>query len=141
MAYAKVAQRKRFALLRDAYNELIKIPEVSIDLDSVCVRNKGGTPTCGSIACGIGWIGLMPKFQKFGIKTTNRDSIQWNGRSVDYPVAVVNLFGITESEAYELFSSSFGSRYATGNTHKEILLNRIMKFLDRHGEVDDPKYF
>lgn len=143
MPYGKEATRVRFALLRDAYNFLHEIPEHNVDLNSICkIADEDRTidqPGCNTIACGIGWLGLSPKFQKRGLVTNPfTDELTFNGEPVVYPEAAEKLFGIPYGVGQTLFSTAPAGYLGS---HKALLLNRIMRYLDEAGEVDEPKYF
>jgi len=142
MAYARQAKRVRYGLLRDAYNFLYSIPARSIYLDSICRLepkiDKVGKG-CGAIACGIGWLGLHPKFQKLGLRTQN-GSTRVHGEYEDYDDAAAKIFGISRLEGNYMFAPITQAEKRSEKSHKQVLLNRIMKFLDEAGEVDEPKY-
>lgn len=145
MSYAKSATKVRYGLLRDAYNALYDIPDTAFNLDSICLKNpQPGKPvrTCGAIACGIGWIGLLPKFQKLGLKTRRNNSVAFAGTAMSYDKAASLLFGMTAQDADSMFSGSYLDQHRTrGLSHKQVLLNRIMRYLDAAGEVDVPFFF
>lgn len=56
--------KERIAL---AYEILSGIPEDNILL-SAYVTEGDGTPTCGTIACGAGWLAMHPAFQAMGLR-------------------------------------------------------------------------
>lgn len=135
-----------FDLLKDAYAIIGGIPDNRIYLDTVVIP-RGHAPAkgtdCGAIACGIGWLGLHPKFQQLGLETTE-NGLKMDGSSVSYIAAAKAVFGVEYADAEKLFRpSEYSVRLRMGNnhTHKKELLNRIMSYLDERGQVKNPTYF
>lgn len=56
-------------LIEKAYTILGGIPQRQVMLDNwFSGLNKKQTPTCGTIACGLGWLTLHPEFKELGLK-------------------------------------------------------------------------
>jgi len=136
-------------LLKDAYAILDGIPERAIYLD--CIRKRGPrSQGCGAIACGIGWLGMHPKFQALGVKTVGegyRSRVEVNGTREDYVDAAAALFNIEKTNGKNLFSSAGNSDYdpagdwgwhCPADQHKEVLLRRFRHFLGDAGQITNP---
>jgi hypothetical protein len=130
-----------YELLRQAYAILDGIPQQAIDLDHV-IKERGSSLKCGTIACGIGWLSMHPKFNSMGLKFEKRkgfigngsvDILTYQGQSVDYAEAASKIFGIAEPIAEKMFN---GASNRPQHQHKQILLSRIRSYLRKRGQLD-----
>lgn len=129
-----------YELLKDAYAILAGIPADAYDLSSIRER-KGESLSCGTIACGFGWLGMHPQFQELGLKTVGYMELQVKGRSHGVGSAANKIFGISDEDGVSLFgTASYRRPEDWGRSHKVILLNRIMAYLVKKGQVKHPKY-
>ena len=125
-----------YELLREAYAILGGIPTRAINLDLV-VTKESGNLSCGTIACGIGWLAHHPKFQYLGLEYKKHNGLHYKGRFIGYSDAGSRVFGISYHEANALFRPAPSGKNVH---HKNMLLNRIKKFLIAKGQpVNNPK--
>lgn len=133
--------KPNYELLRQAYAILDGIPQEAIDLDHV-IKQRGQSLKCGTIACGIGWLSLHPKFNSMGLKFEKRncfigtgtvDVLTYQGKSVDYSEAASKIFGIAEPITDKMFT---GASNRPRHQHKQILLSRIRTYLRERGQLD-----
>lgn len=92
----------RFDLLRTLHAFIMDMPEAQFNLNSVV--DKEGDPKllangrykeCGAIACGMGWAGLLPAFQKEGLTwDKNLGTLRFDGKIESYDDAAVKLFNL-----------------------------------------------
>lgn len=148
-----MTHRINFELLKDAYAILGGIPEAAYNLDSF-VTKSGESKSCGTVACGMGWLAMHPQFRALGLGLTELYSNErpalamsmptYKGRDVPYTKVAGRIFGVSEMEARGLFSGrTYTDRHHGDNKHrtdKQVLLNRIMRLLDKHDQVEKPIY-
>lgn len=94
--------KERIAL---AYEILSGIPEDNILL-SAYVTEGDGTPTCGTIACGAGWLAMHPAFHAMGLRLdASRHGLLIPILGEGYGAkALSSIFGDTDT-FYKLFAS------------------------------------
>lgn len=136
MAYKK--RVPNMELLKDAYAILGGIPDSVLNLNTI--RSNQPTPEvpeCGSICCGMGWLAQHPDFNKAGLSFNADFDLMYKRHQVSYATAAGRLFGVTDIEA----ESMFGMFHAMGQqSHKKVLLNRIMKVLAKYDAVKTPMF-
>lgn len=127
-----MSRTPNYELLKDAYAIIGGIPNNVVYLN-VIERQRGASLDCGTICCGMGWLSHHPQFQQLGLAPAPRTygSLRWKGRTVRYDEAAARLFGISVYDARGLFTASLANK----ERHKNILLNRIMRFLDDAGQI------
>jgi len=153
--------------LRTLYSIIAGIPEPRLDLERWINDGvedfKTAATDCGTIACGVGWACLYPKFNREGLRVSPSDTPTFNGL-LGWP-AVEKFFDLTGHEARSLFSSPADSPYEPrtvlwadpnaffskttrvgGRTmhqqrvsDKRLLLMRIRNFLHAQGVIDDAR--
>lgn len=131
MAYKK--RVPNMELLKDAYAILGGIPDSVLNLNTIRTdKPTPEVPECGSICCGMGWLAQHPDFNKVGLSMNAEHTLTYKNHQVSYTTAAGRLFGVTDSEA----ESMFGMFYGMGQqSHKKVLLDRIMKVLVKHDAV------
>jgi hypothetical protein len=112
-------------LLKDAYAIIAGIPEKNFKLDAVltkCTKKRPGAlyyvtvvPTCGTIACAAGWLGMHPDFAaklnpKYDFSLARfqegTPDIIWNLGHLEtrsYARAMAEIFNLTYDQAQDLF--------------------------------------
>jgi len=132
--------KPNYELLKDAYAILAGIPAKAYALSTIR-EHKGESLSCGTIACGFGWLGMHPQFQALGLKTMGRMDLRVNNASMGVGGAGLAIFGLPLNDGMELFGTRRSCRpQDTGKPDKIILLNRIMAYLDQKGQVTNPVY-
>jgi hypothetical protein len=135
-----------FELLKEAYAIIGGIPARQLQLHSIVAEsdesfnsNDSKTKHCGTIACGIGWLGLHPEFQRRGLKVNKHGDTFFNGAGMSYPQAASKLFGIDYDTALDMFSARGDSPDDTEASEKlsdkQLLQFRIRNFLRKHGQL------
>ncbi len=138
-----------FELIKDAYQILGGIPARQFNLLTL-IEKRTGKRECGTIACGMGWLSIHPRFKKLLGAEIKQDSydlqytdICYEGiYSNSYTDAAQKTFGITTTDVMNLFSPRGGSSYDSRGLlstadDKTILLNRIISFLRSHGQLKE----
>lgn len=128
--------------LEIAYQILGGIPNEQIELYDVIVqagKTIDGKPFCGTIACGIGWLLMHPRFVErgFAVRRKNGWTLYktpgWKAwRPESYTYIASKMFGITQDEAQDLFCTRGCSGYDptfSNMTDKQLLLHRIKSYL------------
>jgi len=138
--------KPNWELLKDAYAIIDGIPSKAIDLDSIR-EARGATLSCGTIACGMGWLGEHPKFKQLGLSTVGDRS--WNsdvnlhGELSHYGKAAGEIFGIGTELGSKIFSpagcSEIDRKYWRKLSHKELLLRRMRRVLGDAGQITNPE--
>jgi hypothetical protein len=129
----------KFELLKEAYAILGGIPSKVINLNSI-QEKEGKALSCGTICCGIGWLGHHPKFQALGLKT-KENGVSYKGEDSYYEDAASNLFNIDYKSAEELFAPGYDICNSLEKgaspllSHKQRLLYRFRTYLRRHGQL------
>jgi hypothetical protein len=127
--------KPNFELLKEAYSIIGGIPEDLIDLDKI-VSTKGESLSCETICCAFGWLGFHPTFKALGLETlmyrNNIGRVSIHGNPQDYDIIARDIFNISESEANKIFKQK--TMYEKGS-HKKVFLNRVRKFLSKHGQL------
>lgn len=132
--------KPNYELLKDAYAILAGIPSAAYNLNSIRER-RGESLACGTIACGFGWLGMHPQFQALGLHTAGYMDLRVRGNTCGVGTAAHKIFGVTVSDGLDLFGTAYVRRLQdAGKSHKKVLLNRIMKYLEDHGQVKNPVY-
>jgi hypothetical protein len=125
-----------YALLKRAYTVLEVIPEKQIDLG--VVLKVGRVPkSCGTIACGLGHLGLHPYFRALGFRTTKEASIKWHGKPYSWESAAAEMFDISNVDALKLFRVAHFSEKASWGSDKDVLLHRLRSYLEKEAQLED----
>lgn len=127
-----------FELLKDAYAIIDGIPEHLINL-SYIVSEKGESPACGTICCAAGWLAHHPQFQALGLSCSPDGGMLLLHGSSNYlgvyADQLAEVFGISYTDAADLFDSADRFEIAKHGTHKQIWLNRMWRYLDAHKQL------
>ena len=117
-------------LLREAAAIIDGIPAKRFNLNSA--HNGHDEPhDCGTVACAIGWLGMHPKFQAIGLRTSRvtwPGNVMWQGVDTDCFIAAMELFGLSYVEA----RNTFGPHSARGGGHKTEFRSRVVKLLESY---------
>jgi len=131
--------KPNFELLRNAYAIFDGIPEDRINLNSILTK-RGASTSCGTIACGMGFLTLHPQFQALGLRMPRGDHVGacllYKDNGAYYADAAAKVFQIKVSEATGIFAAPHCEE-AIYDQHlpkmvtsdKELLLARIIYFL------------
>jgi hypothetical protein len=92
----------RFDLLRKLHAFVMSIPEKQFNLDNIVedigdekLLDAGAYKECGSIACGMGWAGLLPEFNQLGLVWDRTyGHLKLNGKPESYDEAAIKLFNL-----------------------------------------------
>lgn len=124
--------------LEIAYRILGGIPDEQVNLNSVISkpgRTVKGKPFCGTIACGLGWLCMHPRYIKrgFGVRYKNKLVVDFKTPShpnwedmMDFVMVAREMFGIPSHGALLIF----GPTTRDDKPHKAILLERIKNYLE-----------
>lgn len=127
-----------------AYQILGGIPDEQIDLGNIITepgRTVGGRPFCGTVACGVGWLLMHPRYieRGFGVRRgkwhTEFKTPHWSEWHDELYTSVASkMFDIDEDTAFELFChTALNSKYNPATcvvmTDKQLLLARIRNYL------------
>lgn len=104
---------------------------------------------CGTVACALGWAGMMPCFRKLGLKTipennevtfpfNNEDKLEEGERTGFMELrAAREVFGLTESEADGLFlpgdQDLIGCRILTEKAKASSVVKNIVRVVKNNG--------
>lgn len=141
-----------------AYQILGGIPDKQIDLKDIVSRpgiTVNGRPFCGTVACGVGWLLMHPRYTSrgFGVRNEYCSCVfklpgSRKYKSVDYTRVAAAMLGIDMGTAYELFMprggmnrSAYDPRYEYGMTDKQLLLSRIRNYLKSPAPKMNPDNF
>lgn len=144
-------EKPNYELLKDAYAVIAGIPNDQFRLHYIFTHKPTEDPSyCGTIGCAMGWLSLHPTFaqllgarNKFGQRCNGLDAIRWTkpGTSIStnyYAGAAAWAFGISVTQARNLFTKAGGSHYDRGilefnggtlPNDKRLCLARIEAFL------------
>lgn len=129
--------------LRIAYSILDGIPNKRFNLQ--LIANKTSLD-CGTIACGVGWLALHPRYQARGFRLWNdrsgslsesigvrniRTDERWHPFS--YNRAASAMLGIPSEDADRLFAQEYWTDRNIGND-KRVLLRRLRKYIQEHSK-------
>lgn len=132
------------AELEEAYAILAGIPDANFNLTTVIkgtTLGPNGGVTCGTIACGIGFLMLHPRYHARGLKAVllhpGTDQIELRtprDKDARWDIAASRMLNLTQGVANQLFRPKVsGSDYDPPNarsmTDKEVLLARIKNYL------------
>lgn len=148
------SQPANFELLRQAYAIFGGIPNKVINMDIIEQRSADGI-SCGTVACGMGWLPHHPDFKALGLTPQGTPllsnsvhhvwSVYYKGKQMEFDDAARHVFNLTEVEAWRIFGSIPGTMEHAATIagkqviHKNVLLNRIKKFLIAKGQpVNSP---
>lgn len=129
----------KFELLKEAYAIIGGIPAKAINLDAI-LSEKGESLSCGTIACGIGWLSLHPKFQAYGLKIVDRE-LYYKGNHSYYEAAAMGIFNIEFEDAEHIFASTYDCHNPLEDgmspklSHKQRWMYRVRAFLRKHGQL------
>lgn len=134
-----------------AYQILGGIPARQIDLDGI-VTKEGDKNFCGTVACGVGWLAMHPRYRERGFKPRLHGACWYcempNGEeSIGYATVAAEMLGITWDDASELFMpTGYKSEYdpPPGDhrmDHKKLLLARIKNYLYKPTPKMNPENF
>jgi hypothetical protein len=133
--YDLTTMKPNFKLLRFGAAIIDGIPAERVDLSDT--RQRGKSPhNCKTLACGIGWMGMHPTFNKVGLafEPGSMGDLTWKGEHMGYTAAAANTFNITWEQARSLFAPRGDSPYDTcipeRCTDKEAFRQRVQHFLD-----------
>lgn len=146
----------RYDWLREAAAIIDGIPEEQIDLRSI-VEDGDTTPSCGTVACALGWLGLHPTFRERGLVTFgNLSEVKVNGQARYYDQAAAEFFNLSDADARALFASyGWGKHddkllkrlHVTAEiseqdsvSGKELFRRRMVHFLQAHGQPVSEAY-
>lgn len=137
---------QNYELLREAAAIIDGIPARRFNLGSI-IRTKNGQPVTkatdrGAVGCGLGWLGLHPKFQALGLVTSYDPTRSfWEEERLVYKQqdyypsnfdkVAADLFGISQSDAHNLFKPN---SYAAGSDKAEFR-RRVVAFLKANGQT------
>ncbi len=130
----------KFELLKDAYQVLGGIPARQFKLAKI-ISERGGRDECGTIACGMGWLAIHPRFRKLMKVRLDPSStfVYWRGMG-NYKEAASNLFGVDWDVARNLFGPEGHSsydKYCPSHKSKDLLLFRIKSYLRENGQLKE----
>lgn len=131
--------------LEIAYQILGGIPARKINLSDIIIergRTVKGKPFCGTIACGLGWLLMHPRYKRrgFGVKPTTWETLfktpsepEW--KYLRYPYVAAEMFGIPQDDAHAIFATTaYSWDYDPQDTRKlsdkQLLLARIKNYLN-----------
>lgn len=121
--------RKAF---EEDYAILDGIPKERFDLDRI---SNSHVVTCGTLACGIGWLMLHPKYTTKGFSISSYGDITYEGKWVSLGNIGAKIYGISEENVWDIFDSRGHKkrtydppRWAT-MPDKKLLLARMRNFL------------
>lgn len=133
-----------------AYQILGGIPARQIDLDDIVTR-EGDENFCGTIACGVGWLAMHPRYRERGFKPRLQGQCWFcempgGEESIGYATVAAKMLGITWDDAYELFTpatmvSDYDPPGAHRMGHKKLLLARIKNYLYKPTPKMNPENF
>lgn len=137
-----------FRRLQMAYDIFKDIPRKKVHLSQIVAKCDVENNHCGTIACGMGWLGLSPSFKRMGLRyNTESDILEYAHKQwADYDDAAVDIFDIDQETANYLFDPKEGRRSERpyveykGSTrremisHKSELLRRIETVFQYHGK-------
>lgn len=122
-------------LLIHAYEILDGIPQKNFDLNLIAQKGQGA-PTCGTLACGLGWLAMHPDFKALGLdlwselQSSDSCGLIFQGRKKfpsEYGDTAAALFGIFRSDGYFLFGTKTCEECHSSD--KAALLSRIRNYL------------
>ena len=141
-----------FDLLRKAAAIIEGIPNRNFNLNTVMSNHGSRKPEenfCGSIGCVIGWLAMHPEFKELGLELKEYDDrcspgVTYKGDPVDYRRAASLVFGVSDTNARELFCGHGGSYFdpprAFQISSKTIFRNRMVRFLKQAGQPISSAY-
>jgi hypothetical protein len=134
-------------LLREACAVIDGIPVSRFNLNAVCVNtqsmsNQTNPQHCGTVGCVMGWLGMHPDFKARGLGFTRGEypMLTLDGCAMDYATIGAKVFGMTETQAENLFSpvncSSLDNKteFYSAEDSRKVFRNRIRKFFRRNGQ-------
>ena len=130
----------RYDLLKELYAVIDGIPEDRFDLHSVIAEGHEANP-CDTIACAAGWAAMHPLFKAEGLGLTKYGSLTYQGEQNFFPYPVEQVFGLTGSEAYDLFGqndpcvSVYDYESTESFSDKKLFLHRVREFLREHNHL------
>lgn len=131
-----MASLEEFAI---AYSILDGIPEWRLSLTDIANKPE---LDCGTLACGIGWLLLHPRYQErgFGIKRTSSyglviDTPDGAYAQNAYGDVAKMMFNLPSAEMESVFGTrhfwnSFNPRSLNRFNDKQLLLYRMRKYLE-----------
>lgn len=114
--------KKRLLKLADF---LDTVPRRSFDIGLYAKH----TPRCGTMACAIGYAGLMTCFRRAGLKTAVYLNETTYGQHKNL-AAAEGFFGLNEYESMELFMGAF---YDQKNVTPKMVARKIRKLVESKG--------
>lgn len=109
-----------FDRLRLAYNRFKTIPNKQVYLNLVMSELDSNNNHCGTIACGMGWLGVTPAFNEMGLvySTTPRcynglctsSGLEIDGTRVGFIKAATSIFNCDDETADYLFGGTKKAR-------------------------------
>ena len=103
MSVSSVAAAPNISLLEKAYETFKTIPRKNVMMDSVMEELDVIGNHCGTIACGMGWLGVTPAFNDLGLEYKSFGGMHWKDRRIDFMSAAQRLFKIDGETASYLF--------------------------------------
>lgn len=102
-----------FYLLKVAYNIFKDIPAKQVALNSIVKEFRPANNHCGTIACGMGWLGLKPEFTALGLTTNADHHLDYRSRKTGvhhrfYVPVAQDLFNCDEETAKYIFGQMPG---------------------------------
>lgn len=132
----------KLELFLEAYAILDGIPDHNIALDSfvdLTTSSPTGVATCGTIACGAGFLCLHPVMQAQGLFLDRGvPRLERNGVIATDYWALALFFDISHVESCNLFYPRdtkyvYDPSYPNSLTDKQLLLSRMRNFLQQQG--------
>jgi|SRR6185369_4498484 len=135
----------RLKTLRDL---MAATPDDKIDMNywrrepgAIFDPNTLNAPTCGTVACMLGWACMNPEFQTLGLHFEH-DSVslypEYNGRSS--AGAGAEFFDLEPKISRLLFDAASRQELAERGSHKAVALARLDELLET-GTLHDPDYY
>lgn len=132
----------RYDLLKELYAIIDGIPEERFNLRNIIAEGREANP-CDTIACAAGWAAMHPLFKAEGLGLTKQGGLTYEGEQSFFPYPVEQVFGLTGSEAYDLFGqndigvSVYDYESTKDFSDKKLFLHRLREFLKEHGQLSN----